>query len=96
MAAVRNTHLLMAYSRLDARVYQLIVAVKQWAKLNNINTNPLVRLSSYSLTLMVVQYLQRECASLLHYVHVQSAHHPFCRHCTVWFRTFSSMATLRR
>ena len=60
IVALRNSHLLLAYSQMDRRVRQLVIAVKQWAKQNEVNTNPLVKLTSYSLTLMVIQYLQCE------------------------------------
>ena len=56
--AVRNTHLLFYYSQLDPRVRPLVMAVKWWAKKNGINEPRFQTLSSYTLTLMVIHYLQ--------------------------------------
>ena len=56
--AVRNTHLLFYYSQLDPRVRPLVMAVKWWAKKNDINEPRYQTLSSYTLTLMVIHYLQ--------------------------------------
>ena len=55
---VRNTHLLFYYSQLDQRVRPLVMAVKWWAKKNDINEPRFMTLSSYTLTLMVINYLQ--------------------------------------
>ena len=56
--AIRNTHLLFYYSQLDPRVRPLVMAVKWWAKKNDINEPRYQTLSSYTLTLMVIHYLQ--------------------------------------
>jgi poly(A) RNA polymerase GLD2 len=72
--SIRNTHLMFCYSQADYRVRPLVLAVKLWAKEHGINearqagagcvlslTGLLCRfqtLSSYSLTLMVLHYLQ--------------------------------------
>ena len=56
--AVRNTHLLFHYSQLDQRVRPLVMAVKWWAKKNGINEPRWQTLSSYTLTLMVIHFLQ--------------------------------------
>merc|ERR1712227_304833 len=58
MAGILNTHLLHAYSKLDARVSPLVMYVKNWAKSNNINSPYNKTLSSLSLTLMCIHYLQ--------------------------------------
>lgn len=57
-SAVRNTPLLFYYSQLDPRVRPLVMAVKWWAKKNDINEPRWQTLSSYTLTLMVIHYLQ--------------------------------------
>ena len=57
-SGVRNTHLLYYYSQLDPRVRPLVLAVKWWAKKNGINEPRYMTLSSYTLTLMVIHYLQ--------------------------------------
>ena len=56
-SGVRNTHLLYYYSQLDPRVRPLVL-VKWWAKKNGINEPRYMTLSSYTLTLMVIHYLQ--------------------------------------
>ncbi|BES94256.1 Poly(A) RNA polymerase gld-2 [Nesidiocoris tenuis] len=55
---IRNTHLLHCYSQLDWRVKPLGLLVKEWARRHNINDARSMTLSSYSLTLMVINYLQ--------------------------------------
>ena len=57
-SAVRNTHLLFYYSQLDLRVRPLVMAVKWWAKKNDINEPRYQTLSSYTLTLMLIHFLQ--------------------------------------
>jgi len=56
--SARNTHLLYCYSQLDYRVRPLVLSIKRWAKNNQINEARLQTLSSYSLSLMVIHYLQ--------------------------------------
>ena len=58
---IRNTHLLNAYSRLDWRVSCLVLFVKHWAKQQNINDASQGTISSYSLVLMVIHYMQCGC-----------------------------------
>lgn len=58
---IRNTHLLNAYSQLDSRVAPLVQFVKFWAKHQNINDASQGTISSYSLSLMVLHYLQCGC-----------------------------------
>ena len=55
---IRNTHLMQCYASMDWRVQPLVIVVKLWAKANNVYDAKRMRLSSYSLTLMVINYLQ--------------------------------------
>uniref|UniRef100_T1JEY6 Uncharacterized protein n=1 Tax=Strigamia maritima TaxID=126957 RepID=T1JEY6_STRMM len=55
---IRNTHLLRCYSKVDPRVSPLVGIVKIWAHVQDINNAKLMTISSYSLTLMVIHYLQ--------------------------------------
>ncbi|CAG0894526.1 unnamed protein product [Darwinula stevensoni] len=55
---IRNTHLLYAYANADWRVKPLVLIVKLWAQRQNINDAKNMTISSYSLTLMVIHYLQ--------------------------------------
>lgn len=61
-SAIRSTHLVSCYVRLDPRVRPLVVAVKLWAKKYSINEAFAGGLSSYSLILMVIGYLQFGCS----------------------------------
>jgi len=56
--SIRNTHLLFCYSQMDYRVRPLVLFVKHWAKNHGINEARLGTLSSYTLTLMVLHFLQ--------------------------------------
>eukprot|EP00931_Biecheleriopsis_adriatica_P024960 TRINITY_DN15442_c0_g1_i1.p1 TRINITY_DN15442_c0_g1~~TRINITY_DN15442_c0_g1_i1.p1 ORF type:complete len:538 (+),score=101.50 TRINITY_DN15442_c0_g1_i1:209-1822(+) len=56
--ALQNTHLLHAYSSLDSKVRELVLSVKTWAKHEGVCGAPLGHLSSYSLTLMAIYFLQ--------------------------------------
>ncbi|KAG0730194.1 Poly(A) RNA polymerase gld-2 A [Chionoecetes opilio] len=55
---IRNTHLLNSYCQLDWRVRPLVLVVKLWAQHHNINNAKNMTISSYSLVLMVIHYLQ--------------------------------------
>uniref|UniRef100_A0A336KST5 CSON013906 protein n=1 Tax=Culicoides sonorensis TaxID=179676 RepID=A0A336KST5_CULSO len=55
---IRNTHLLHCYAELDWRLRPLVLIVKLWAQFNNINDARNSTLSSYSLVLMVIHFLQ--------------------------------------
>lgn len=57
---IRNTHLLHCYASLDWRVRALVLVVKMWARSNNINDAKTMTISSYSLALMVIHFLQCE------------------------------------
>lgn len=58
---IRNTQLLNCYSRLDSRVAPLALVIKAWASRHGINDAKLMTLSSYSLVLMLIHYLQFGC-----------------------------------
>ncbi|XP_013391307.1 poly(A) RNA polymerase GLD2-like [Lingula anatina] len=59
---IRNTHLLHAYSKADWRVKPLVLFVKHWAKIHDINDASKATISSFSLVLMVLHYLQCGCS----------------------------------
>lgn len=61
VVGLRNTRLLRCYAQLDPRTAPLVLAVKAWASGHNINEAKHGTLSSYSLALMVIQYLQCGC-----------------------------------
>jgi len=58
VVGVRNTRLLKAYSDCDPRFSRLVLAVKHWAQKHDINSAHRKTLSSYSLALMVLHFLQ--------------------------------------
>ncbi|XP_055699093.1 poly(A) RNA polymerase GLD2-like [Phlebotomus papatasi] len=55
---IRNTHLLYWYSNMDWRVRPLALVVKAWAQYHCINNAKNSTISSYSLVLMVIHFLQ--------------------------------------
>ncbi|XP_014276153.1 poly(A) RNA polymerase gld-2 homolog A [Halyomorpha halys] len=55
---IRNTHLLYCYGQMDWRVKPLVLVVKLWAQWHNINDAKNMTISSYSLSLMVIHFLQ--------------------------------------
>lgn len=55
---IRNTHLLRCYGNMDWRVRPLVVLVKLWARQHHINDAKNMTISSYSLSLMVIHFLQ--------------------------------------
>ncbi|XP_033606427.1 poly(A) RNA polymerase gld-2 homolog A-like [Cryptotermes secundus] len=55
---IRNTHLLHCYSQMDWRVRPLVLIVKLWAHKHDINNAQHMTISSYSLVLMVIHFLQ--------------------------------------
>ncbi|XP_055326972.1 poly(A) RNA polymerase gld-2 homolog B-like isoform X2 [Sitodiplosis mosellana] len=55
---IRNSHLLYCYTQLDWRLQPLAVIVKLWAQHHDINNAKDLTISSYSLILMVIHYLQ--------------------------------------
>ncbi|MCJ8746834.1 hypothetical protein PDJAM_G00146380 [Pangasius djambal] len=55
---IRNTFLLRTYAYLEKRVRPIILAIKKWASHHRINDASRGTLSSYTLVLMVLHYLQ--------------------------------------
>lgn len=55
---IRNTHLLYAYAQMDWRLKPLVLIVKLWAQFHGINDAKMMTISSYSLVLMVIHFLQ--------------------------------------
>ncbi|XP_050448462.1 poly(A) RNA polymerase gld-2 homolog A-like [Cataglyphis hispanica] len=55
---IRNTQLLYCYSKLDWRVKPLVLVIKLWAQYHDINNAKNMTISSYSLVLMVIHFLQ--------------------------------------
>ncbi|XP_059224181.1 poly(A) RNA polymerase gld-2 homolog B [Stomoxys calcitrans] len=55
---IKNTHLLYCYSQLDWRLRPLVLVTKLWAQHHNINNAKNMTISSYSLVLMVIHFLQ--------------------------------------
>lgn len=55
---IRNTHLLYCYSQADWRLKPLVLVVKLWAHYHGINDAKNMTISSYSLVLMVIHFLQ--------------------------------------
>lgn len=55
---IRNTFLLRSYAYLEPRVRPLVLVVKKWAQHYDINDASKGTLSSYTLVLMVLHYLQ--------------------------------------
>jgi len=56
--ALLNTQLLKAYAKLHPVVREVVVIVKLWAKASGVCGAPEGHLSSYSITLMVIYFLQ--------------------------------------
>ncbi|NWH55850.1 GLD2 polymerase, partial [Geococcyx californianus] len=58
VVGIRNTFLLRTYAYIENRVRPLVLVVKKWANFHGINDASRGTLSSYSLVLMVLHYLQ--------------------------------------
>ncbi|XP_003643001.2 poly(A) RNA polymerase GLD2 [Gallus gallus] len=58
IVGIRNTFLLRTYAYIEKRVRPLVLVVKKWASFHDINDASRGTLSSYSLVLMVLHYLQ--------------------------------------
>ncbi|KAK2521239.1 Papd4 [Columba livia] len=58
VVGIRNTFLLRTYAYIESRVRPLVLVVKKWARFHDINDASRGTLSSYSLVLMVLHYLQ--------------------------------------
>ncbi|CAD5209791.1 unnamed protein product [Bursaphelenchus okinawaensis] len=56
---VENTRLLQKYSKIDKRVAQLYAVIKNWAKYNKMHGGKDKRFNSYSLVLLVINFLQK-------------------------------------
>jgi hypothetical protein len=56
--ALRNTRLLRAYANLDARIRDLGIAVKLWAKAAGVVGAAQSKLSSYTFTLLMIYFVQ--------------------------------------
>ncbi|KAM8866789.1 poly(A) RNA polymerase GLD2 isoform 1-T2 [Synchiropus picturatus] len=55
---IRNTFLMRSYANADPRVGPIVLVVKKWARYHQINDASQGTLSSYSLVLMVLNFLQ--------------------------------------
>uniref|UniRef100_H3DD87 polynucleotide adenylyltransferase n=1 Tax=Tetraodon nigroviridis TaxID=99883 RepID=H3DD87_TETNG len=62
---IRNTFLLRGYANADHRIKPMILVVKKWARHNQINDASKGTLSSYTLVLMVLHYLQSQLMCVL-------------------------------
>ncbi|NXK77401.1 GLD2 polymerase, partial [Amazona guildingii] len=58
VVGIRNTFLLRTYAYMEGRVRPLVLVIKKWASFHDINDASRGTLSSYSLVLMVLHYLQ--------------------------------------
>ncbi|NWT06385.1 GLD2 polymerase, partial [Mionectes macconnelli] len=58
VVGIRNTFLLRTYAFIENRVRPLVLVIKKWASFHKINDASRGTLSSYSLVLMVLHYLQ--------------------------------------
>ncbi|XP_068106280.1 poly(A) RNA polymerase GLD2 isoform X2 [Hyperolius riggenbachi] len=58
VVGIRNTFLLRSYAHIESRVRPLVLVIKRWASYHGINDASRGTLSSYSLVLMVLHYLQ--------------------------------------
>ncbi|XP_041431779.1 poly(A) RNA polymerase GLD2-A isoform X1 [Xenopus laevis] len=58
VVGIRNTFLLRTYAYLESRVRPLVLVIKKWANHHGINDASRGTLSSYTLVLMVLHYLQ--------------------------------------
>ncbi|XP_036384747.1 poly(A) RNA polymerase GLD2 [Megalops cyprinoides] len=58
VVGIRNTFLLRTYAYIESRVRPIILVIKKWARHHGINDASRGTLSSYSLVLMVLHYLQ--------------------------------------
>ncbi|XP_063309660.1 poly(A) RNA polymerase GLD2 isoform X1 [Pelobates fuscus] len=65
VVGIRNTFLLRTYAHMENRVRPLVLVVKKWASHHGINDASRGTLSSYSLVLMVLHYLQTQPEPIL-------------------------------
>lgn len=56
---IYNSYLLYTYTQIDERFSQMVLLMKSWSKKNTFQaTEPQMKLSSYSITLMILAFLQ--------------------------------------
>uniref|UniRef100_A0A5S6QBX4 PAP-associated domain-containing protein n=1 Tax=Trichuris muris TaxID=70415 RepID=A0A5S6QBX4_TRIMR len=55
---IRNTYLLRTYAQYDWRVSTLVMLIKKWARSHGVNNASRGTLSSYTIELLVINYLQ--------------------------------------
>ncbi|XP_015788987.1 poly(A) RNA polymerase gld-2 homolog A [Tetranychus urticae] len=61
IVGIRNTQLIEFYNRMDKRFQSLVLTAKIWARQNGINNARFKTISSYTIVLMVIHYLQCGC-----------------------------------
>lgn len=69
IVGIRNTQLIRTYVELDWRVRPLAITIKAWASRNNINDAHKKTMSSYTLVLMLIHYLQTRPKPVLPCLH---------------------------
>ncbi|XP_035494554.1 poly(A) RNA polymerase GLD2 isoform X2 [Scophthalmus maximus] len=74
---IRNTFLLRSYAYADLRIRPMILVIKKWARHHQINDASKGTLSSYTLVLMVLHYLQTRHEPVLPSL---QRDHPDCFH----------------
>ncbi|VDP00200.1 unnamed protein product [Soboliphyme baturini] len=84
---IKNTHLLYYYSNWDWRVKPLVLTIKEWARQQGINDASQSTLSSYSLVLMILHYLQ--CKIYLSFPNLVRQFCPHYKSCIRVFVTFN-------
>ena len=57
--ALANTELIRTYTSIDVRVPVLLYTIRSWAKYNNLIGRTALQITSYALTVMVINYLQQ-------------------------------------
>nr|XP_025038419.1 poly(A) RNA polymerase GLD2 isoform X3 [Pelodiscus sinensis] len=75
VVGIRNTFLLRTYAYIENRVRPLVLVIKKWASFHDINDASRGTLSSYSLVLMVLHYLQTAGNELEKQNHVMRQFH---------------------
>lgn len=80
---IRNTHLLSFYSKADWRVRPLVMMVKHWAKIQTIGDASRRTISSYSLELMTIHFLQVGCTPPILPCLQKEFHHMFDPECDI-------------
>lgn len=62
IVGISNTEMVKQYTRIDWRVKPLAITIKSWANFNQINNAYQKTVSSYTLILMLIHYLQVDCS----------------------------------